>query len=296
MGKVGMTVSFAKLTESAGRHRQTGNLLRRAAALAVCALLTISGCSSGKAVKAVPAPQHLRAVSSSSAASSKPSSSSAPSKINAAGGKTASSPDSGTGEKILNVKNIQQTPELQSGCEVTAAAILLNYFGYDVTKTDLLPFLPNDNDFFEMNGKQYGPNPWKTFAGSPDTDRYGCYAPVISNVLNDYLLTVSGRHVAYNLTGLSVDKLYKCVDAGLPVIVWVTIGMAEPSGGRSWYLIDTGENYQWILKEHCMVLIGHTQTQAVFSDPYDVRGTVSYDRSLFEKRYKQLFSQAVAMQ
>ncbi len=255
-----------------------------------------SGCSGGKNAKTASAPQQLRAVSSSSSASSKSSSPPAASENNAAGGKAPSSQGGGNSDKILSVKNIQQKPELQSGCEVTAATILLNYFGYDVTKTDLLPFLPSDSDFFEMNGKQYGPNPWKTFAGSPDTDRYGCYAPVISNLLNDYLLTVDGRHVAYNLTGLSVDKLYKCVDAGLPVIVWVTTGMAEPSGGKSWYLIDTGENYQWILKEHCMVLIGHTQTQAVFSDPYDTRGTVSYDKALFEHRYQQLFSQAVAMQ
>lgn len=281
-------MSLVKLAGFA-RPRPAERPRRRAAALAACAMLIFSGCtSSAKAVKSTPAPQHLRAVPSSSTASSGLSKKNADSKTAASQG--------GSSEKILNVKNIQQTPELQSGCEVTAAAILLNYFGYDVTKTDLLTFLPNDDDFFQMNGKQYGPNPWKTFAGSPDSDRYGCYAPVISNVLNDYLLTVDGKNVAYNLTGLSVDKLYKCVDAGLPVIVWVTIGMAEPSGGKSWYLIDTGKSYQWILKEHCMVLIGYTKTQAVFSDPYDARGTVSYDKSLFEKRYQQLYSQAVAMQ
>ncbi len=271
----------------AGRKRAR---LRRAGALAACAVLLLSGCGGGKAAKAVSAPKDPRPASSVSSA---PAPSAASGNGAAQSGAASSGGKSG---KILNVKNIQQTPELQSGCEVTAAAILLNYFGYDVTKTDLLPFLPSDDHFYEMNGKQYGPNPWKTFAGSPDTDRYGCYAPVIANTLNDYLLAVDGRHVAYNLTGLSADKLYQCVDAGLPVVVWVTIGMAAPSGGRTWYLIDTGEPYQWMLKEHCMVLIGHTQTQAVFSDPYDARGTVSYDRSLFEQRYKQMYSQAVAMQ
>lgn len=277
-----------KCARLAGRLAPTVRLSRRAAALSACALLVVSGCSAGNAANQASGPQHLCSVPSSSVSSPPASSKSADEN------KTAAS-KSGGSEKILKVKNIQQTPELQSGCEVTAATILLNFFGYDVTKTDLLSFLPNDDDFFEIDGKQYGPNPWKTFAGSPDTDRYGCYAPVIANTLNDYLLAVDGSHVAYNLTGLSADKLYKLVDAGLPVVVWVTIGMAEPSGGRSWYLTDTGENYQWISKEHCMVLIGYTATQAVFSDPYDARGTVSYDKALFEKRYQQLYSQAVAM-
>ena len=279
------------LTTRNGCGKRRAALRRGAGALAACALLIFSGCG-GKPAKAAPGPQYLRAVRSPASSSPAPASSAG----SAPGSRASSSQSSGKNGTILNVKNIQQKPELQSGCEVTAAAILLNYFGYDVTKTDLLSFLPNDDNFYEMDGKQYGPNPWKTFAGSPDTDRYGCYAPVIANTLNDYLLAVDGRHVAYNLTGLSADKLYKCIDAGLPVVVWVTIGMAEPSGGRTWYLIDTGESYQWILKEHCMVLIGYTQTQAVFSDPYDARGTVSYDRSLFEQRYKQLYSQAVALQ
>ena len=278
-----------KCARPARRFRPAVRLRRRAAALSACALLIASGCSTGNAAKTASAPQQARSASSSSAASSSPAASKSADENKTAASKSGS-------EKILNVKNIQQTPELQSGCEVTAATILLNFFGYDVTKTDLLSFLPNDDDFFETDGKQYGPNPWKTFAGSPDTDHYGCYAPVIANTLNDYLLAVDGSHVAYNLTGLSADKLYKLVDAGLPVVVWVTIGMAEPSGGKSWYLTDTGESYQWIAKEHCMVLIGYTATQAVFSDPYDARGTVSYDKSLFEKRYQQLYSQAVAMQ
>lgn len=186
-------------------------------------------------------------------------------------------------------------PELQSGCEITAANIVLNYLGYNVSKTDLLKYLPSSNFFQTVNGKKYGPNPWKTFVGSPDTDHYGCYAPVIVNMMNEYMLNAKGRHSAVDLTGTSAKNLYTYVDAGIPVIVWVTTGMQEPSFGDSWYLNDNGASYKWILKEHCMVLIGHNDTKAIFSDPLDKRGTVSYDKALFAQRYQALFSQAVAV-
>lgn len=195
----------------------------------------------------------------------------------------------------MKVTNIQQLPELQSGCEITAANILLNYMGYHTEKADLLNFLPCSDDFKTVNGKLYGPNPWKTFAGNPDADHYGCYAPVLANTINEYLLSVDGRHTAYNLTGTSVNKLYSYVDHGLPIIVWVTTGMEQPTSGENWYLSDSGTNFQWTLKEHCMVLIGYNDKQAIFSDPLDKRGTVYYDKSLFEQRFQQMSSQAVGL-
>lgn len=262
---------------------------RRTAAFAACTLLLLSGCG-GKSQKV--SSEKPKSGSSSSSAASAPS----PPPKSASSAQASSNPVSGGDEKILTVKNSRDAASPNSGSEVTAAAILLGYFGYAATRDDLLAFLPSDGNFYEMSGKQYGPNPWKTFAGDPATNRYGCYAPVISNMLNSYLLLSDGKHTAYNLTGLSADKLYKCVDAGLPVIVWVTAGMAAPSVEKSWYLVGTDQGCQWVEKEHCMLLVGHTQTKAVFSDPGSAAETVSYDRSLFEERYRQLYSQAVAMQ
>lgn len=270
------------------------NSRRRTAAFAACTLLLLSGCG-GKSQKAS-SEKPKSGSSSSSAVSSAASSTPSPPPKSASSAQAPSKTASGGSEKILTVKNSRNDPSPNSGSEVTAASILLGYFGYAATRSDLLAFLPSDGNFYEMNGKRYGPNPWKTFAGNPGTNRYGCYAPVISNMLNSYLLLSDGKHTAYNLTGLSADKLYKCVDAGLPVIVWVTEGMAAPSVEKSWYLVGTDQTCRWVEQGHCMLLVGHTQTKAVFSDPNSAAGTVSYDRSLFEERYRQLYSQAVAMQ
>ncbi len=198
--------------------------------------------------------------------------------------------------KVLSIKNIQQNPELQSGCEVTSAAIVLNYLGFSIDKTDLLPFLSTSNDFRNVGGKTYGPNPWKTFVGSPTGDRYGCYAPVISNAINNYLISVKANRFAYDITGTTPSDLYSLIGEGVPVIVWATIGMKEPSLGPGWFLDDNGEYYQWINREHAVVLIGYTDSQVILSDPDDSRGTVLYSRALFEQRYASLFSQAVVVQ
>lgn len=198
--------------------------------------------------------------------------------------------------KVLSVKNIQQNPELQAGCEVTSAAIVLNYLGFSINKTDLLPFLSVSNDFRTVSGKTYGPNPWKTFVGSPTGDRYGCYAPVISNAVNNYLISAKANRFAYDITGTSASDLYSLIGEGVPVIVWVTIGMREPSLGPGWFLDDNGEYYQWINREHTVVLIGYTDSQVILSDPDDSRGTVLYSRALFEQRYESLLSQAVVIQ
>lgn len=194
--------------------------------------------------------------------------------------------------KTLQVKNIQQLPELKAGCEVTSAAIVLNYLGYDVKKTELVGYLNRDANFRTVNGKLYGPDPWTSFAGDP-ADKYGCYAPVITDMANRYLRAVKSDRTAVNISGAAPVELYSCIDSGFPVVVWATTFMEEPSVGPEWYLNDTGEYYQWILKEHSLVLTGYTENTVVFSDPLDERGTVTYDRALFELRYAQMYSQAV---
>ena len=207
--------------------------------------------------------------------------------------KSESDEPSSSSGKTLPVKNIQQLPELKAGCEVTSAAIVLNYLGYNIGKTGLAGYLNTDHNFITRNGGLYGPDPWISFVGSPMTDRYGCYAPVIVNMANGYLRSVNSERKAVDLTGTAPSELYSYIDEGLPVIVWATVDMEKPSPGPEWNLNDTGESFQWLLGEHCLVLIGYTDGTAVFSDPLDERGTVTYDRSLFEKRYAQLYSQAV---
>ncbi len=243
------------------------------AAAAVCALLFLAGCEGAAAAQKAASQPAAESVPQSAAPA-------------AAGGKT------------LRVQNLQQMPGLPAGCEITAAAIALNYLGYEVSKETLARYLPRGEGFSVSGGKRYGPDPWKAFAGSPEQDRYGCYAPVVAGAVNAFLASVGAQdnNRAADLTGAPVERLYGYIDRGLPVVVWVTSRMEAPEPGDGWYLKDTGGYFRWIKKEHAMVLIGYTAAQAVFSDPNDPRGTVAYDKALFAQRYGELYSQAVTVE
>ena len=200
------------------------------------------------------------------------------------------------GEKILPVQNIQQLPELPSGCEITSAAIALQYLGFDVGKTDLLSYFTIGGAPRTVEGRTFGPDPWSCFAGNPKSGGYGCFAPVVADAVNRYLEEAGSSRRAVNVSGTRVSELTEYIDEDLPVIVWATVSMREPYPGDGWYLDGSGEYFRWPAREHCLVLIGYSGDEAVFSDPLDEQGTVRYDLSLFETRYRQLYSQAVAVE
>lgn len=208
----------------------------------------------------------------------------------------AQGPTAQNGKMILPVRNIQQRPELPAGCEIVSSAIVLRYLGYDVEKTDLVPFFSMGGRPHVSNGRPVGPDPWTVFAGSPYESGYGCFAPVVTDAINRYFSAVHAENHAVNLTGMKAAGLIPYLDSGIPVIVWATISMKEPYAGDGWYLDGTDRFFHWPAMEHCLVLIGHSGQKAVFSDPLDARGTVQYEFSLFEKRYRQLFCQAVIVE
>ncbi|MVB09868.1 Peptidase_C39 like family protein [Caprobacter fermentans] len=199
-------------------------------------------------------------------------------------------------EMILPVENIQQMPEQPSGCEITSTTIVLNYIGCEITKTELADYFQIGGLPRRSGGVVVGPDPWKKFAGSPAENGYGCFAPVVTQAANRYFSSEGLSRRAVNLSGTKAGDLFDYIDRGIPVIVWATISMKEPYEGDGWYLEGTKEYFRWPAREHCLVLIGHSGNDAVFSDPLDPRGTVRYDFSLFEARYRQLFCQAVVLE
>lgn len=195
----------------------------------------------------------------------------------------------------LEFKNIQQLPELPAGCEITSATMALNYYGFNVTKIQMLNHLEIDDDW--SNGK--GPNPWRTFAGNPRKSYYGAYAPVIEKAINSYFDSIGENGFrAKFVMWKSMDDMYAHIDNGDPVIVWATIKMSSVVYKNSWIDKKTGDLIKFPGGEHCLVLIGYDKDKktVILSDPYDKRGTVEYSEELFLKRYKQLDSQTVIIQ
>ena len=110
---------------------------------------------------------------------------------------TAAQPDSprqtASQEVQLEVPYLSQEDILPTGCEAVSAAMVLQYWGVDVTPEEVASMLPCA-PLYQLRGQLYGPNPDEFFVGSPfEETGYGCYAPVIAGVLEEQLSRLSGR-------------------------------------------------------------------------------------------------------
>ena len=198
---------------------------------------------------------------------------------------------------VSGVNPILQNPELPSGCEVTALTMLLNYRGFSVSKEVLASdYLPYDNDIYYVNGTRYAANPWRTFVGEPHTQRFGCYAPVVVKTANRFLAEQGSGLQAVDLTGAGIEACYEKVARGEPVLVWATIGLADPESLTQYGWIDkeSGKWFHWVTGEHCYVLTGYTPATVSVCDPLE--GEMVYNRALFEQRYEALYCQAVSIE
>lgn len=185
----------------------------------------------------------------------------------------------------LDVENINQNPELPTGCEVTSLTIVLNYLGYDVDKLTM-------SDLFLPKGEIGKTDPDVAFIGNPrDKHSYGANAPVLVNAANDYLSKIESDYRAYDITGSEFKDLEKYVVDGYPVMIWETINMLESYPSTKW-TIDNKE-VQWYANFHCMVLIGWTEDTYIVADP--LKGIVEYDKNIVLQRYNELGKQAIVI-
>lgn len=198
----------------------------------------------------------------------------------------------------LEVPNILQFPELPSGCEITSAAMVLNYLGIPTEKTELIDYLDIDSEYIVENGEICRASYWEKFVGDPRSDCYGCMSPVIRKMLERYLEAkgVSDQYRVLNFVSVDVSEVYNELMRGNPVIVWTTICMAEPYYLETWKVKGKGETLDWYGEEHCTVLTGFDAEQGTvsFSDPYS--GYCTYPKEVFEERMRQMYSQYVVIE
>lgn len=188
---------------------------------------------------------------------------------------------------INDFQMIYQNPELPTGCEVTSLAMLLQFLGYHVDKMELADNYLTKADFRTASI-------YDAFIGNPRwTNSYGCFSPVIVECAVSYLKEQNTRLKIYNYTGSEFSTLLRQVANGHPCVVWTTISLLEPSPADKWIVDD--EICQWYSQEHCMVLIGYDleQNQVTAADP--LHGIKTYDLTLFQTRYEQMFKQAVCI-
>ena len=203
----------------------------------------------------------------------------------------------------IDVRTVFQLPELPTGCEVTALTMALNFYGFNADKTDIAKnYLPQSAYMQVRDDKVYINNFQYIFFGDPFGRGWGCFSDAIVTTAQKYINQNSrarGLEPAdfsvLNLSDSKPSELYEYLKAGVPVICWGTLDMAEPVYNFTYYDIRTGDPLIWYSKEHCFLLVGFdlNDNTVTINDPQF--GIISYDKDLFELRYAQMRSQAVAI-
>ncbi len=202
-------------------------------------------------------------------------------------------PSAANGKRLIQIPTIHQFPEYPTGCESVAAVMALRYAGVNTSVANFIDnHLACSQKFYYADGIYYGPSPYEYFLGNPRSENsYGCMAPVIYNAL----VSIIGRKErVLDVTGQELSTLCDTyINSGVPVMVWVSIGMVPIKDGATW-ILPNGNSFTWPKNEHCMLLVGYDNTRYYFNDPY--RGRVlSFDKSIVAQRYARMGKQALVI-
>lgn len=189
---------------------------------------------------------------------------------------------------ISGFETVLQNPELPTGCEITALTQTLNFYGFDIDKEKLCDtFMPVDFDgYYTMD---------QVYLGDPrSTNGFGCNAPVIKKVADDYFDYLGSDWYAQNLTGISLKEVFYQIEQGYPVIVWTTIGQRETHATFQFEL-GCGEDFYFNGYQHCLTIYGFDYDEGIVHVADPMEGNMKYEMERFERIYKEMGSQAVIL-
>jgi len=192
----------------------------------------------------------------------------------------------------FDMQHYCQLPEMPTGCEIVSTRAVLEYYGISVTYEDMMKHISTAQLKSTKDGKLYGKSPYQAFLGDPTKySGFGCYPPVITEMIENY--NFDNLYVE-STCNMSLDFLAKTyVTKDIPVLVWATIGMGPSYLTSTWFVEGgngkpTKQKYTWRANEHCLVLLGYDENYYYFNDPMSTAKVVKYDKSLVEKRYKEV--------
>jgi uncharacterized protein YvpB len=190
-------------------------------------------------------------------------------------------------EVLLDVPLINQmdSPRLYNGCEVTSLAMILNFWGIEVSKNELanrikhVPLKYDDGN----NG-----NPNEGFVGNmEDGPGLGVYHKPIFDLAQIY-----AKHKLENLTDKPFSSVLTKVSQGLPVWVITTTTFSPISNFESWTTPQGSIDITF--KMHSVVITGYNQDSIFINDPYGTKNK-QVARESFVKAWEQMGSQAIVL-
>jgi uncharacterized protein YvpB len=166
---------------------------------------------------------------------------------------------------LLDVPLHRQAHSLS--CEAAALQMALGTLGVQVAEDQLLAELARDPTprTQQPDGSIVWGDPDVGFVGSWDgvfgVDGYGVYQGPIADLARAHgaLGTTAEQHA-------DPDRLYAAVRDGNPVVVWMPY--AGQVRGRGSWLTPAGDQVDYVVTEHAVVLAGVDVDGVTFADPY----------------------------
>lgn len=192
-----------------------------------------------------------------------------------------------TNQVKLNVPLIDQNakPRLYNGCEVTSLAMLLNYYGINVTKNQLADQLPSE-PLTDSNGNAGDPNDGFVGDITGDSAGLGVYHGPI------YKLAKSKTKRAQDLSGAKFSQIIDQVQLGHPVWTITTTTFAPVSSMQTWQTAHGPVNVTYDM--HSVVIVGFNRAKQLIyiNNPYGTKQQAVNWKN-FENAYNQMGKQAV---
>lgn len=197
----------------------------------------------------------------------------------------------GTEDEIkLNVPLINQmeAPRLYNGCEVTSLAMMLHYWGIEVSKNELAEKIPRVPLQY-IDGK-YG-NPNIGFVGNmEDGPGLGVYHGPIFQLAQSYL---TSELKVIDLTNHPFDTIIEKVSQGLPVWVITTTSFLPVASIESWLTPQEAVDISYNM--HSVVITGYDEESVYINNPYGTKNQ-KVNKDNFIKSWQQMGSQAIVIE
>ena len=186
----------------------------------------------------------------------------------------------------LSLELIYQNPEYPAGCESMALTMLLNYFGYQLEKNEII------DNYLIYSDENYVIG----YKGRPDiTPGGGCYAPALTNTANRFLIQNKSSYKATNISGTNLKDLFPYIAKGYPVLVWTTVGL-KPCNKASYIYRYGDTEYTWVYNEHCVVLTGYSIPENTITVYDSIDGIKTYNTDDFQKIYDDMWKMSVVLE
>ena len=180
---------------------------------------------------------------------------------------------------IDDVEPLGQLNGMQAGCEALALTTAINHFGYDLDINDIVDdYMVYSSDF--VTG--YCGDPHYFYNGA------GIYPPGMVTTVWNFIEENDATLYPFDTTGMSMEELYKFVDAGCPVLIWTTYDRYSPRIEQ--YREYEGVNYPWFDTEHCVCLHGYdlSDNEVKIADSWNYGNDGWEDAERFERVYDEI--------